>query len=78
MGEFDENIEFTQEDVISIASSSWSNTTDDEEFMLNGFLEEGYINETMLPWNSGIPLLVKFIWGTEAHNADKIIDIEIF
>ncbi|KAK6100510.1 hypothetical protein QQG55_0950 [Brugia pahangi] len=66
-----------QQDIISIESSSWNTATDDERFILDGLLEEGYINETMLPWNSGIPLLVRFIWGTEAYNNGEIVGLEV-
>ncbi|KAK6100507.1 hypothetical protein QQG55_0935 [Brugia pahangi] len=76
VGGFDENNEFMQQDqdIISIESLSWNTATDDERVVLDGLLEEGYINETMLPWNSGRPLLIKVYWGA---SVDEIFALEV-
>ncbi|VIO90439.1 Uncharacterized protein BM_BM17344 [Brugia malayi] len=66
-----------QQDIISIESSSLDNITQNDRIVLSGLLEFGYINETMLPWNSGQPLLIKIIWGSEAHNAGEFVDFEV-
>ncbi|VIO90434.1 Uncharacterized protein BM_BM8514 [Brugia malayi] len=77
MDEFDESIELMRDGIISVDSSSWNTTTQIDRIVLNGLLGEGYINETMLPWNSGRPILIKIFWGTEAHNAGQPVGFEV-
>ncbi|VDO43165.1 unnamed protein product [Brugia timori] len=77
MDEFAENIELIRDSIISIESSSWYTITDDERAVLIGLLELGYINETMLPWNSGRPLLIKVYWITGADNVAQLLGFEI-
>lgn len=50
MDEFAENIELIRDSIISIESSSWDDSTQIDRILLNGLLDFGYINETMLPW----------------------------
>ncbi|VDO47171.1 unnamed protein product [Brugia timori] len=77
VGRFDENINVVRRDIISIASSSWNTTTDNEITVLNGLLRIGYINETVLPWNSGRPLLIRYIWGINTNNGNEIFAFEV-
>ncbi|KAK6100501.1 hypothetical protein QQG55_0910 [Brugia pahangi] len=77
MDEFDEDIELMRDSIISIESSSWNIITDDERAILSGLLELGCINETMLPWNSGRPLLIKIFWITRAQNVTQLLGFEV-
>ncbi|VDO55838.1 unnamed protein product [Brugia timori] len=77
MDEFDENTEVMRDGIISIESSSWNTTTQIDRIVLNGLLGEGYISETMLPWNSGRPLLIRVFWTVRADNVAQLIDFEI-
>uniref|UniRef100_A0A0N4T5Q3 LETM1 domain-containing protein n=1 Tax=Brugia pahangi TaxID=6280 RepID=A0A0N4T5Q3_BRUPA len=43
-----------------------------QKCVLNGLLRIGYINETVLPWNSGRPLLIRYIWGINTNNGNEI------
>nr|CRZ25284.1 Bm10646 [Brugia malayi] len=52
-------------------------TTDNERTVLNGLLRIGYINETVLPWNSGRPLLIRYIWGINTNNGNEIFAFEV-
>ncbi|VDN84688.1 unnamed protein product [Brugia pahangi] len=63
MDEFDEDIELMRDSIITIESSSWNATIQIDRLLLNTLLGFGYINETMLPWNSGRPIQVKIFWG---------------
>ncbi|VIO90432.1 Uncharacterized protein BM_BM17347 [Brugia malayi] len=77
MDEFAENIELIRDSIISIESSSWDDSTQIDRILLNGLLDFGYINETMLPWNSGRPILIRFFWGAGIYNVVQLISFEV-
>ncbi|KAK6100509.1 hypothetical protein QQG55_0945 [Brugia pahangi] len=77
MDEFDEDIELMRDGIITIESSSWNATTEIDRILLNGLLEEGYINETMLPWNSGRPIVIRVFWVVRAQNFAQLLGFEV-